>query len=100
MATKRALRAILKATDVCARDPRRAAEFLVTGGHATRYDYAYQLMTELSYKAWHDYDSEDSVRFWALRLHEAGMIKSSPNRIIAQGTDWRALNQLKTELKA
>jgi NitT/TauT family transport system substrate-binding protein len=100
VATKRALRAILKATDICARDPQRAAEVLLAGGYATRYDYAYQLMTELSYKAWRDYDAEDSVRFWALRLHEAGMIKLTPNKVIAQWTDWRALNQLKKELKA
>ncbi|MGH7311101.1 MAG: hypothetical protein ACREK6_20670 [Candidatus Rokuibacteriota bacterium] len=30
---------------------------------------------------------------------EAGMIKSSPNKLIAQGTDWRFLNELKKELK-
>ena len=39
------------------------------------------------------------MRFYALRLHEAGMIKSSPQKIIAQGTDWRFLNELKKELK-
>jgi NitT/TauT family transport system substrate-binding protein len=39
------------------------------------------------------------VRFWALRLHEAGVIKSSPQKLIAQGTDWRFLNELKKELK-
>ena len=33
------------------------------------------------------------------RLHEAGMIKSTPQKIIAQGTDWRFLNELKKELK-
>jgi NitT/TauT family transport system substrate-binding protein len=32
-------------------------------------------------------------------LHEAGMIQSTPNQIIAEGTDWRFLNQLKRELK-
>jgi NitT/TauT family transport system substrate-binding protein len=100
VATKRALRAILKATDICARDPQGAAQFLVTKGHADRYDYAYQLMTELSYKVWREYDSEDSVRFWALRLRDAGMIKSTPQTIIAQYTDWRFLTQLKRELKA
>jgi len=99
VATKRVLRAILKATDICARDPKGAAEFLVARGHATRYDYAYQLMTELSYKAWRDYDAENSVRFWALRLYEAGLIKSTPNKVITQWTDWRALNQLRKELK-
>ena len=34
VATKRALRAILKATDVCAREPARAAQFLVDKGYA------------------------------------------------------------------
>jgi len=28
------------------------------------------------------------------------MIRSSPQKIIAQGTDWRFLNELKKELKA
>ncbi len=32
------------------------------------------------------------------RLHEIGMIKSSPRQIIAQGTDWRFLNELRREL--
>jgi NitT/TauT family transport system substrate-binding protein len=39
------------------------------------------------------------VRFFALRLHEVGMIKNSPQRFITQGTDWRFLNELKKELK-
>ena len=46
-----------------------------------------------------DYDPEDTIRFYALRLQEIGMIKSSPQKIIAQGTDWRFLNELKKELK-
>ena len=29
-----------------------------------------------------------------------GLIKSSPQKIIADGTDWRFLNELKRELKA
>jgi NitT/TauT family transport system substrate-binding protein len=40
------------------------------------------------------------MRFWALRLHEVDLIKSSPQKIIAEGTDWRVLNELKRELKA
>jgi NitT/TauT family transport system substrate-binding protein len=35
-----------------------------------------------------------------LRLNEAGMITSAPNRLIAEGTDWRFLNELRRELKA
>jgi NitT/TauT family transport system substrate-binding protein len=40
------------------------------------------------------------LRFYVLRLHEAGMINSSPQKIIAQGTDWRFWGELKRELKA
>jgi hypothetical protein len=56
-------------------------------------------MQELPYGNWREYDPEDTIRFYALRLHEAGMIKSTPQKIIAQGTDWRFLNELKRELK-
>ena len=70
------------------------------GGYAQRYEYALQAMQEIPYNRWRDYDPEDTVRFHALRLHEAGMIKSSPQKIIAQGTDWRFLDQIKRELKA
>ena len=38
-------------------------------------------------------------RFFALRMHEAGVIKSAPKKLIAQGTDWRFVNALKQELK-
>jgi NitT/TauT family transport system substrate-binding protein len=100
VATKRALRAILKAADMCAAEPKRAAQRLVDGGFTQRYDYALQTLTELPYDRWREFDPEDSMRFFALRLHEAGMIKSSPNQILADGTDWRFLNELKRELKA
>ena len=99
IATKRAMRAILKSTDICALEPDRAARTLVDRGFAKRYDYALQTLKELPYQKWREYDPEDAVRFYALRLHEAGMIKSSPQKIIAQGTDWRFLNELKKELK-
>jgi NitT/TauT family transport system substrate-binding protein len=99
VATKRALRAILKATDICAREPERVARFLVDEGYAERYDYTLQALKEIPYNRWREYVPEDTVRFHALRLHEAGMIKTSPQKIIAQGTDWRFLNELKKELK-
>ena len=40
------------------------------------------------------------LRFYGVRLHELGMIKSTPQKLISQGTDWRFLNELKKELKA
>jgi NitT/TauT family transport system substrate-binding protein len=99
VATKRALRAILKAADACAADPARAARFLVDTGYAERYDYALQALREIPYNKWRQYDHEDSVRFYSLRLHEGGIVKSSPQKIIAQGTDWRLLKELMRELK-
>jgi NitT/TauT family transport system substrate-binding protein len=99
VATKRALRAVLKAADICALDPPRAARAIVDGGFTPRYEYALQVMQELPYGKWREYDPEDTVRFYALRLREAGMIKASPQKIIGQGTDWRFLNELKKELK-
>jgi NitT/TauT family transport system substrate-binding protein len=99
VATKRFIRAVLKAADFCAAEPASAAQQLVDTGFTERYDYALQTITELPY-SWRDFDAEDSMRFYALRLNEVGMIKSSPNAILAEGTDWRFLNELKRELKA
>jgi len=99
VATKRALRAILKATDVCALEPEKAARFVVNQGYVKNYDYVLPTLKALSYDKWRVYDPGDTLRFYALRLHEAGMIKSSPKKLIAQGTDWRFLNDLKKELK-
>src|SRR5207244_987977 len=87
VATKRALRAIVKSADICALEPERAARFIVDKGYAQRYDSALEVMKELPYGKWREYDPEDTVRFYALRLHELGMIKASPQQLIAQGTD-------------
>jgi NitT/TauT family transport system substrate-binding protein len=99
VATKRAVRAILKGADLCATEPERVARMIVDKKYTPRYDYALEVMKELPYGKWREYDPEDTIRFYALRLHEAGMIKSSPQKIIAQGTDWRFLKELKKELK-
>lgn len=100
VATKRALRALLQASDICALQPEKAARFVVDKGFTDDYDYALAAMQEIPYNVWREYDPEDTLRFYALRLHEIGMIKSSPEEIIKEGADWTFLNQLKTELKA
>jgi NitT/TauT family transport system substrate-binding protein len=100
VATKRALRAILKATDLCATEPSRASRRIVDRGFLPRYDYVLQTLNENGYDKWREYDAEDTIRFYSLRLHEVGFVKSSPQKIIAEGTDWRFLNELKRELKA
>jgi NitT/TauT family transport system substrate-binding protein len=100
VAAKRVLRATLKATDLCVSDPAGVARRVVDGGFTRSYDYALQTLNEVPYDKWREYDAEDTVRFYALRLHEIGMIKSSPQKIIAESTDWRFFNELKRELKA
>jgi NitT/TauT family transport system substrate-binding protein len=99
VATKRALRALLKAADLCALEPDRATQSLMDRGVAKRYDEALQTMQDVPYGKWREYNPEDTVRFYALRLHEVGMLKSTPQQLIARGTDWRFLNELKKELK-
>ncbi len=100
IATKRALRAFLKAADICAQDPERVARYLAAKGYEPRYEIGLAVLKSLPYVRWRQSNPEDTLRFHALRLHEFGMIKSSPQTLIAQGTDWRFLNELKRELKA
>jgi NitT/TauT family transport system substrate-binding protein len=100
VATKRAMRAIFKAANLCTVDPERAARFMVDKSLVRRYDHTLRTIKELPYDRWDSYDPEDTLRFYALRLHEAGMIKKSPKQILAQGTYWRFLTEIKKELKA
>ena len=97
VAIKRAMRALLKAVDVCVTAPEHAARIVADRGYP--YDYSLQAMREIPYAKWRNYDPEDAVRFYALRLRDAGMIKSSPNKVLADGADWRFWNELKRELK-
>jgi NitT/TauT family transport system substrate-binding protein len=99
VAAKRTLRAILKAVQVCAVDAPRAARAYLDRGFNVQEEYVLQALRELPWTRWRELSPEDTLRFYALRLHEAGMIKSNPQKIIAQGTDWRFLNELKKELK-
>jgi len=100
VATKRFTRAILKAADLCAQAPERAARLIVDKGFTQNYDYALETLKDVQYNVWRTYDPENTMRFNALRLRDVGMINSTPQKLIAQGTDWRFLNELKKELKA
>jgi NitT/TauT family transport system substrate-binding protein len=99
IAAKRALRALLKAADVCADQPDKVARFLGAKGYEKRYDIALDVVSQLPYGHWRDWNPEDTLRFHALRLKEVGMIKASPNELVARSADWRFLNELKRELK-
>jgi NitT/TauT family transport system substrate-binding protein len=56
------------------------------------------MLDDARYGLWRDHDPEDTVRFFALRLHEAGMIKKTPNEVITTFTDWQFLKEIKREL--
>jgi NitT/TauT family transport system substrate-binding protein len=99
VATKRVVRATLKAMQVCAAEPERVVRMLAAKGHERRSEYAVEVLKQLPYARWREFSPDDTLRFYALRLHEAGLIKSSPQKILAQGTDWRFLNELKNEMK-
>jgi len=98
IATKRVVRAMLRATDLCVSEPALVAQRMVDRGFTLRHDYAIQTLADVPYNRWRDYDPEDTIRFYALRLREAGMLKSSPAKIVADGADWRFLNEVRREL--
>jgi NitT/TauT family transport system substrate-binding protein len=99
-ATKRVMRALLKAVDLCTTDPEAVAKAAVKIGYASRYDYTLQaIRSDIRYDKWREYDPEDSLRFYALRMQETKAISMSPREVIANGADWRFLNEVKRELK-
>ncbi|WP_214476980.1 ABC transporter substrate-binding protein [Mesorhizobium sp. dw_380] len=99
VATKRVLRSILKAADLCVSAPEMAAQQMVDRDFVPSYDFALQTLKDIRYDRWREFDPEDSLRFYTLRMQETGMIKSGPQEILASGTDWRFLNELKREMK-
>ncbi|MEM7684307.1 MAG: ABC transporter substrate-binding protein [Paracoccaceae bacterium] len=100
VAAKRALRAILKANQLCSEQPEVAAKWLVEEGQSPTIDYAMRTLTDLPYDTWDIFDPEDTLRFYALRMNEAGIIDATPETIIANGTDWGPLNEVLKEMKA
>src|SRR5439155_22689813 len=77
----------------------RATKAFLAQGFPSNPEYVRQAVRELPFGKWREYNAEESVRFYALRLREAGMVKSSPQKLIAQGTDWRVLDELRKEMK-
>ena len=100
VAAKRVVRTLLKASELCAADPELGVKAFLAAGYKSNSEYARQALKELPYRRWRDDNPEESLRFYALRLREAGMVKGTPQRIISQGSDWRILEELKREMKA
>jgi NitT/TauT family transport system substrate-binding protein len=103
IATKRFTRAILRAADDVAKDkPRAAREYVARGFYATPSptdeDVTNEVIRDLSYD-WRELDPEETLRFFALRLADAKLVKSTPQQIIAQASDFAFMRQMRTELK-
>ncbi len=101
VATKRALRAILKANDIVARNPRLATRILIEKKvrNESEYKSILQALKDIPYGKWREYNPEDTIRFYALRMRDIGMIESNPQQFIDQHTDWRFMNELKKEFR-
>ena len=102
IATKRATRAFLRAADAVKKDKARAAhEYVARGFYATPSpgdeDVTNEVIKDLSYD-WRELDPEDTLRFFALRLADVKLIKSTPQELIAKGSDFAYMRQLRKEL--
>ena len=60
------------------RPGRRRTHESSMAGFTPRYDYALQTLSEMPYDRWREYDPEDTIRFYALRLHEVGFDQVEP----------------------
>jgi NitT/TauT family transport system substrate-binding protein len=99
VATRRALRAILKGVDACTAEPERSAKALWENGWIGTEHYAAEVFRMLPYGAWRTYSPEDALRFYSLRLAEAGTVTATPEEIITRGSDWTMLDSLRQELE-
>jgi NitT/TauT family transport system substrate-binding protein len=100
IATRKVIRSILRANDLVSQDPEMAAQLLVDRKlrKADDQEFMAQALREIPYDKWRDYSPEDTVRFWALRLKELGLIKHNPQEIISKNTDWSHIASLKNEM--
>jgi len=104
IATKRVTRAVLRAADTVTRDRAGAAHEYVARGFfsatpaATDEQIVNEVIRDLSYD-WRELDPEETLRFFALRLGDAKLIKMTSQQIIAQGSDFAHMRQLRSELK-
>ena len=104
IATKRITRAVLRATDRATKDPARAAHdasaaaaAAAAGGDFGDESLVRETIDMCTYD-WRELDPEETLRFFALRLAEAKLIKSTPQQLINQGTDLAYMRQLRKEL--
>jgi NitT/TauT family transport system substrate-binding protein len=104
VAAKRMTRAILRATDAAKKDLRGAAKATADKGTykstpAVTEQIIYDIIKDESFD-WRQYDPDDTVRFFALRLADAKLVKKTPQQILTDGADFAYFRQLRKELPA
>lgn len=106
VATKRVTRAVLRAADATVKDRPRAAregaarrvQTILPPGGVSPEQILNETIAMPSYD-WRTFDPEETLRFFALRLADVKFITSTPQQIVAQGTDVAYMRQLQKELK-
>lgn len=99
VATKHVLRAILKSADLCSSNPDLAAKKIAASGLLSSRENVLATLRDTRHE-WRDFDAADSLRFYALHMQELGLVKLTPDQVLARGTDWRFMDELQRELKA
>src|SRR2546423_440076 len=102
IAAKRMTRAILRATDAAKKDLRAAAKLTAEkqtykATPAVTEQVLYDTIKDESFD-WREYDPDDTVRFFALRLADAKLVTKTPQRILTDGADFAYFRQLRKEL--
>lgn len=101
IATKRALRAILKAVDIVSRDPVVATRAMIAMKvrPEAEFETIVRVLKEIPYGRWREYNPEETIRFYALRMRETGLIEAAPQEFIDRHTDWSFIKALKKEFR-
>jgi len=96
--TRRTMRALYRAVDATARDPEAVARHIVD---ERRYPYSVEEATHQlqhpHFDVWRSFSVEDTLRFYALRLREAGEITAGPDEIL-RSFEPRYFEALRSEL--
>ena len=80
VATKRVLRAMLKANDICAAEPEQAAQQLVNRGFTEHYDYALETLTDIPYSEWREFDPGGLAALFCAAPPRGGHDQVQPER--------------------
>jgi NitT/TauT family transport system substrate-binding protein len=97
IASKRVVRAMMRATDICTDKPDWVARRLVDRGFTPRSDSAWEGLDDVFYRAWREYDTKDAAFLGAAPAGDRHDQVVS-RKIIATGTDFSFLKEVRKEI--